>query len=330
MIPNNMRAAQVHELTGTGGVRIAETQVPNPGPHEVLIAVESCGLSFADLLMAKGAYQLIPELPFTIGMDLAGTVAASGAEVTRFSVGDRVAASVPHGGAAEYAVAADNLVFSLPEEVAFTTGAALPTNYLTADFVLRVRAGLHKGETVLVHGASGGVGSAAVQLAGAMGARVLAVVSTDEKAEFARRSGAQEVVFVDGFKDRVMQLTNNEGVDVVVDPVGASVLDESLRCLKMGGRHMVVGFAGGGDGPPSVKVNRLLFRNIDVRGAGWGGYLESDPANASRQWEALLPLLHSGAVSPAIGKVFSFADIADGLAALESRTALGKVVISTH
>jgi NADPH2:quinone reductase len=322
-----MRAAQVHELVGIEGLHVTDANVPTPGEDEVLVLVHSVGLSFADLLMSRGTYQLLPPAPFTIGMDLAGEVAAVGRSVTRFTIGDRVAATLSYGAAAEFALVPEHLTFALPEDISFDEGAALPVNYMTAHFALSVRAQMKHGETVLVHGAAGGVGSAAVQIAAALGARTIAVVSSEEKAKFARESGAHAVVMADGFKDTVMQLSRGRGVDIVIDVVGARVIDDSLRCLAPGGRHMVLGFAGSDSGPPAVRVNRLLLRNIDVRGVGWGAHIEANHGSAVEQWEALLPLLTSRALRPQIGGHYELSKIRVALAELENRRAMGKIIV---
>ena len=201
-----MRAAQVVSTTGPGGVEIREVPEPVPGAADVLIEVHSLGISFPDLLLSKGQYQLRPETPFTLGVDVAGVVVASAGE--GFAPGDRVCGVVPYGAAAERAVVPVVSTFPLPDALSFDEGAALPLNYLTAHFALVTRAGLRAGETVLVHGAAGGVGTATLQVAKGLGARTIAVVSTEEKAEVARRAGADDAVLLDGFKDAALALTD--------------------------------------------------------------------------------------------------------------------------
>jgi NADPH2:quinone reductase len=203
-------------------------------------------------------------------------------------------------------------------------------NYLTCHFALRERGRLQEGETVLVHGAAGGVGTAAVQLAKAWGARVLAVVSSDAKGEVARAAGADEVVPADGFKDAVADLTSGHGVDLVVDPVGGDRLTDSLRSLAPGGRHLVIGFTAGSI--PEVKVNRLLLNNVSVVGVGWGAWWTHrqgpGPAYLRTQWDELLPLLDSGAVDPVIGEVRSLDEVVAALVAVDERRATGKVLLT--
>jgi NADPH2:quinone reductase len=210
--------------------------------------------------------------------------------------------------------------------MSYDEGAALPMNYLTADFALYKRGGLREGETVLVHGAAGGVGTASLQVARGMGARTIGVVSTEEKAQVARDAGAEEVVLLDGFKDAVAELTGGRGVDVVVDVVGGEVFTDSLRSLSAQGRLLVVGFAAG-QGIPEVKVNRLLLNNVDVRGVGWGAYAMVREGYLTRQWERLVPMMASGVVKPPIGATYALEDFGRALLDMDARRTLGKSVV---
>ncbi|MFT3873514.1 MAG: NADPH:quinone oxidoreductase family protein [Nocardioides sp.] len=318
-----MLAAQVMRTTGPDGVETREIDGPVGGPGQVLIDVHSVGVAFPDLLLSKGLYQLKPELPFTLGADLAGVVVADAGE---FRAGQRVAAVMPYGGAATRVAVPLGSVFALPDSMSFDEGAALPMNYLTAEFVLQERAGLRPGETVLVHGAAGGVGTATIQVAKALGARTIAVTSTEGKGLFAKAAGADDVVSLDGFKDAVLDLTGGRGVDVVVDVVGGDVFTDSLRALASQGRLMVVGFASG-QGIPEVRVNRLLLNNVDVRGAGWGAHAMTHPGYFAEQWARLLPMIESGVVRPPIGATYDLADYARALIDLDERRALGKLVV---
>jgi NADPH2:quinone reductase len=318
-----MRAAQVVTPTGPADVEVRDVPEPVPGPDEVLVDVHRVGISFPDLLLSKGEYQVRPEPPFTLGVDLAGTV-VSGPD--GFAPGDRVAGVLPYGGAAERVVVPAVSTFHLPDAVSYDAGAAIPMNYLTAHFALVERAGLRSGETVLVHGAAGGVGTATIQVAKGLGARTIGVVSTEEKAEVARRAGADEVVLLDGFRESVAAATDGRGVDVVLDVVGGDVFTDSLRSLAPQGRLLVVGFASG-QGIPQVKVNRLLLNNVDVRGVGWGAYAMVRPGYMGEQWAALLPMLESGVIDPPIGATYALDELGTALADLEGRRVLGKVVV---
>jgi NADPH:quinone reductase len=323
-----MRAVQVLMPTGPADVRVVDVPEPEPGPADVLVEVESVGISFPDLLLSKGEYQLKPEPPFTLGVDVAGTVVTVGAAAGRpdLAPGDRVAGVVPHGGAAERCLLPASAVFALPDALSYDEGAALPMNYLTALFALEERGDLRTGETVLVHGAAGGVGTAALQVARGLGARTIAVVSTEAKAAFARDAGADETVLLEGFKDAVKALTGGRGVEVVLDVVGGDVFTDSLRCLAEQGRLLVVGFAAG-QGIPEVRVNRLLLANIDVRGVGWGAYAMVRPDYMREQWSRLLPMIGSGAVRPPVGTTYPLEDFGRALADMEARRTLGKSVV---
>jgi NADPH:quinone reductase len=318
-----MRAVQVVEPSGPEGVRVVDVPEPEAGPGEVLVEVHAVGVSFPDLLLSQGLYQLRPEPPFTLGVDLAGTVVATDGGL---AVGTRVAGVVPYGGAAERAVVPASAVFALPDHTSYDEGAALPMNYLTALFALQERGQVRAGETVLVHGAAGGVGTATLQVARGLGAHTIAVVSTEEKAAFARAAGADDVVLVDRFKEEVAALTGGRGVDVVLDVVGGEVFTDSLRCLAEQGRMLVVGFAAG-QGIPEVKVNRLLLNNVDVRGVGWGAFALSKPDYLQRQWRALLPMIATGAVRPPIGATYDLDGFGGALAEMADRRTLGKTVV---
>ncbi len=317
-----MRAAQVVTPTGPSDVQVREIEEPTPGPDDVLIEVHRVGVSFPDLLLSRGEYQIKPEPPFSLGVDVAGTVVSG----PGFEPGQRVAAVGGYGGAQELAAIPAMFTFPLPDNLSYDEGAALPMNYLTAQFALAERGHLQAGETVLVHGAAGGVGTATIQVAKGMGARTIAVVSTEEKAKVARDAGADEAVLADGFKDAVKELTGGKGVDIVLDVVGGDGFTDSLRSLGTQGRVLVVGFASG-QGIPEVKVNRLLLNNIDVRGVGWGAYAMLRPGYMQEQWKALVPMLESGVVKPPIGAVYDFEDFGQALVDMDDRKTLGKSVV---
>ena len=319
-----MRALQVTSLTGPQGVQVADVPEPTPGPGDVVVEVKAVGVSFPDLLLSKGEYQMKPEPPFQLGVDFAGVV-RSAPDGCGVAAGDRVACVLPWGGGAEVVALGPDSVFPLPDNVSFEAGAALPMNYLTAQFALATRAGLKAGETVLVHGAAGGVGTASIQVAKGYDARVIAVVSSDEKAAVARAAGADEAVLVEGFLEAVKGLTDGNGVDVVVDVVGGDLMTDSLRALGPLGRLLVIGFTAGAI--PQVKVNRLLLNNIDVRGVGWGAYAMVRPGFMRQQWEALVPMMESGVVDPPIGAVYPFEEMAQALEEMAQRRTLGKSVV---
>lgn len=322
-----MKAIQIVSLDGPDAVQLNEVEAPEAGPDQVLIRVRAAGVSFPELLQTRGLYQLKPDMPFTPGSEVAGDVVTA-PEGSGFEPGDRVAAMVMLGGFAEYAVAPADQTFALPDELSFAQGAALPLNYLTAHFALVTRAHLAPGEVVLVHGAAGGVGTAAIQTAKAFGAgRVIAVASTEEKRAIALAAGADDAVPADGFLAAVKELDGFEGVDIVVDPVGGDRFTDSLRSLRTHGRALVIGFTDDGQ-IPEVKVNRLLLNNTSVLGVGWGHYALSQPGFIRYQFEELRPHIESGIIQPPIGSEFALADAGRALSLMDGRGALGKIVLT--
>ncbi len=325
-----MRAARVTTLEGPGAVVVEDVEEPTAeGPFgpQVLVEAHAVGISFPDLLLSRGEYQIKPELPFTLGVDYAGVV-RSAPEGSGFSEGDRVAGVLGNGAAAEVVATGTENLFPLPEAMSFAQGAAIPMNYLTAHFALKLRGQLADGETVLVNGAAGGVGTATIQVAKGLGARVIAVTSTDEKAEFARGAGADEAVLVEGFRDSVSELTEGRGVDVLLDVVGGDLMTDSLRSLAPLGRLLVVGFTGGEI--PQVKVNRLLLNNVDVRGVGWGAYAMVREGFMRRQWDDLVPMMESGVIAPPIGATYPLEEIGRALTDMDDRKTLGKSVLTVR
>lgn len=319
-----MRAAQVTRLDGPDAVEV--TEVDEPTGDGVVVEVHAAGVAFPDGLLTRGLYQYKPEPPFVLGAEIAGVV-RSAPDDAHVRPGDRVVGlTMLTGGMAEVAVLSPDRVFKLPDNVTFEAGAGLLFNDLTMHFALSVRGRLKPGETVLVHGAAGGIGTSTLRLAPVLGAsRVIAVVSTQDKAEIATAAGATDVVLADGFKDAVKELTGNRGVDMVVDPVGGDRITDSLRSLAPAGRLLVIGFTGGEI--PTVKVNRLLLNNIDVVGVGWGAWTATHPNALAQQWAGLERLLTSGQLPPPEPVVYPLADAAAAVASLENRSAKGKVVL---
>jgi NADPH2:quinone reductase len=319
-----MRAAQIQELTGPEALRVSEIDEPNPSSDQILIEVAAAGVAFPDLLLSRGLYQLKPPPPFVPGSEVAGTV-VSAPDNSGFATGDRVAALTLLNGFAERAVAPLPAVYRLPDDVSFAEGAALPMNYLTVQFAFDRRAALREGEWVLVHGAAGGVGTAALQFVKWRGAHSIAVVSSEEKIAVAKAAGADEVVMADGFRDSVRDLTAGRGVDVVLDPVGGDRFTDSLRCLAPEGRLLVVGFTAGEI--PTVKVNRLLLNNIAVVGVSWGTFALATPGYLVEQWQALAPGIAAGALRPPVAAEIPMSRGSDALHMLDQRQALGKIVL---
>ncbi len=321
-----MRAARITRLDGPDAVTVENVDEP-AGDDLVVIDVHAAGVTFPDVLQTRGLYQMKPPLPYIPGAEVAGVV-RSAPDGSGFAAGDRVCAFPGIGGFAETVATAPAMVFPLPDRIDFTTGAGIPMNLLTAHFALTRRGRLAIGETVLVHGAAGGLGSATVQLAASQGAHVIAVTSTEEKAALARRAGAAHTVPVEGFKDAVKELTDGRGVDMVVDPVGGDRFTDSLRSLAPEGRVLVLGFTAGEI--PTVKVNRLLLGNTAVLGVAWGELWMRDPSFLQTQWLELTDVLESGAVDPLIGATFPLDEVPAALALMDRRGALGKIVLTVR
>lgn len=323
-----MRAVLLSALEGIDALAVVDdaAEPPAPGPGEVLIDVRACGVTFPDVLLTRGAYQIAPRLPFSPGLEVAGVVAAAG-DGASVGPGDHVVALLPDaGGMAERVLAPAATTFALPPELSFAEGAGLVANYHTAHFALARRGRLRPGESVLVHGAAGGLGSACLQVAKGLGAgATIAVVSTEEKARFAREQGADEIVLADPDWLARVRDAHPGGVDVVVDPVGGDRFDDAVRALARDGRLVVVGFAGGRI--PELRVNRLLFRNAEVVGAAYGAYVTERPDIAAATATAVDELVRAGAIRPPVSARLPLEEAADALRTIEARGVLGKIVI---
>jgi NADPH2:quinone reductase len=325
-----MRAIQIVDLTGPDSA-LKLVEIPEPEPSHMLtpgsgvvVDVHAAGVSFPEVLQTRGEYQFKPPLPFVPGSEVGGIV-RSAPEGAAVAAGDRVAAFCMLGGFAEVAVAPEFFCFKLPDELDFAQGAALVLNYHTAYFALKLRGRLAAGEWVLVHGAAGGVGTATLQVAKGLGARTIAVVSTDEKEQVARAAGADAVVRSDGpWKDEAKEISGG-GVDVVLDPVGGSRFTDSIRSLREQGRVIVVGFTEGSI--PEVKVNRLLLGNTEIIGAGWGAFVLAKPEVTREIGAAVAELMASGAVAPVVGARFPFERAGEALKLIDGRGATGKIVL---
>ena len=318
-----MYAHKIVEFTGPDDVQWVEAAEPASGSG-VVIEVAAAGVSFADLLQTRGAYQMRVPLPYTPGMDAAGVVRSAAGGGLR--AGQRVAVLLSHGCWQEVVSAPAERVLPLPDDLAFQAGAALPLNYLTGLFALVRRARAEAGETLLVHGAAGGVGTAAIQLGRALGLRTVAVTGDEEKKEFALRCGAEHAVLSDGWLAAVRDLLGERAVDIVVDPVGSDRMTDSLRSLAPEGRVLVLGFAGGEI--PVVKVNRLLLGNTGVLGVASREFFEQRPATIGELWGQLMGLRRSGALPDPPVEAYPFADARGALRAIADRKARGKVVLN--
>ncbi|MFP4361253.1 MAG: NADPH:quinone oxidoreductase family protein [Alphaproteobacteria bacterium] len=322
-----MRAIVCRRLDGPAALALEDVPAPEPEPGEVTIAVAAAALNFADILMTRGTYQEKPALPFTPGMELAGRIHAIGAAVTGLAPGQRVLAVVDHGAFAELARARALDVVAIGDAMADAVAAGFPIAYGTAHGALAWRAGLKAGETLLVHGAAGGVGLTAVEVGVAMGARVIATARGAERLQLARQRGAVATVDTarEDVRARVLALTDGRGVDVCFDPVGGELGETSLRCLAWEGRYLVIGFAAGA--LPTIKANRLLVKNIAAVGFYWGGYRRRDPARLTAGLRTLLDWYEAGRLEPHVSKHVPLAAAPAALAELEQRRSTGKVVV---
>jgi NADPH:quinone reductase len=328
-----MRAIQIVAETGPGSaLQLVEMEEPEPSHMltpgaGVVIDVHAAGVSFPEVLQSRGEYQLKPPLPFVPGSEVSGVVRSAPPDA-QVSPGDRVAAFCGLGGFAETAVAPEFFTFALAPALDFAQGAGLILNYHTAYFALVLRGRLKAGETVLVHGAAGGVGTAALQVAKGLGARTIAVVSNDAKQRVAEQAGADGVVLLkDAWREEVKALSDG-GVDVVLDPVGGDRFTDSLRSLREGGRVIVVGFTGGSI--PEVKVNRLLLGNTEVVGAGWGAYVMPKPDLNREIGAAVNGMVDEGVIRPIVGERFPLERAGEALRAIDERRATGKVVLDVR
>src|SRR6478735_7529784 len=310
-------------------LELRDLEVPEPGPRQVLVRVRASAANFPDVLMCRGEYQIKPDLPFTPGAELCREVEAVGSEVTRHVVGDRVLGlcSLPHGGFAELALMDEHTTYAAPASLDDAQSAALFIGYQTGWFGLHRRARIQPGETLLVHAAAGGVGSAAVQLGKAAGARVIGVVGGEAKARYARELGADVVVdrHTEDFVDVVKRETGGRGADVVYDPVGGEVYDRSTKCIAFEGRIIVVGFAGGT--MQQAALNHALVKNYSILGLHWGLYNVKDlPAAAACQAE-LTRLADAGLIAPFVSERFPLDDTASALQRLADGRTVGRVVL---
>ncbi len=322
-----MRAVRIHELKGPSSLRVDELPDPKPGPGEVLIDVKAAAVNFPDVLLSYGKYQFKPEPPFIPGGEAAGVVAAIGDGVKEVAVGDRVAATMVHGAFAEKIVAHELATVKLPDAVTFEVGAATLLTYATTYHALVDRASLAKDETLLVLGAAGGVGLAAVELGRVLGARVIAAASTEEKIAFCKEHGAHEgIVYAkEDLKERAKALTNGNGANVIYDPVGGSHSEQALRAIAWEGRYLVVGFAAGDI--PKIPLNLVLLKGCQIVGVFWGAFVMRTPQKNRQSSIRILDWVAEGKLKPHVDTVFPFAKAHEALERMEKRAVMGKLVL---
>ncbi|MGV9669096.1 NADPH:quinone oxidoreductase family protein [Gordonia sp. NPDC003504] len=318
-----MKAQVLTAENGPSALELTDVADPTPADGQVLVDIKSCGICFPDLLMSQGKYQLRIPTPFTPGTEVAGVV-RSAPEESSVKAGDKVLVASVVGGFAEQVVAAPEQLLPLPEGLSFDQGAAMGINYQTALFALKVRAQTAPGEVVGVLGAAGGVGTASIMVAKAMGAKVIAIVHRKGAEELLRGAGADEIVQLEeGWGAKLKEIAP-EGVDVMIDPSGGDVFDEALRQVSPDGRYVVIGFAAGGI--PTVKLNRVLFRNIAVVGAAWGEYVRTHPGVPELLHDELTEMIAAG-MSPQVNTTYTLDQLPEALTDLAQGRILGKAVV---
>ncbi|OWW18157.1 NADPH:quinone oxidoreductase family protein [Noviherbaspirillum denitrificans] len=328
-----MQAVLVREHGVPETLRVEEVNDPEPAADEVVVDVHAAGVNYPDILVIQGEYQILPPRPFSPGKDAAGVVSAVGSKVTGYRPGDRVAVQVEYGAYAEKIVVQEDKCFHIPHAMTFADAAAMGLAYQTAYFALVERGQFKEGESVLVNGAAGGVGLAAVQIARALGATVFAGVANDAQGALARRNGAHHVVRLDlpdvreSLRNQVYDMNGGKGVAIVLDPLGGDVFDASLRALDWCGRIVVIGFAAGRI--PQIKANYLLVKNITACGLQWSDYRDRTPDKIHRVQKELCDLYIQGKIKPSIMQQFSMHDFASALQLQKSGKVEGKLVLLT-
>ena len=318
-----------------GGVRLAEVEVPKPGPGEVRVRPRACAVNFPDLLMIQGKYQFEPPLPFAPGGEAAGVVEAVGAGVTGLREGDAVVVAMRYGGFCELVNVPAAIVRPKPERLSYAKAASYQTAYLTAYVALVCRGELQAGETLLVHGAAGGVGMAAVDLGKHLGATVIATGGRDDKLAVVKARGADHVLNyslqdgrLGGFRNAVKALTDGRGADVIYDPVGGDVFDESMRCVNWGGRILTIGFTSGRW--PQAPVNLILIKGISVVGVRAGEYGRRHPEKGKASAAAVHRMAANGEIDPYVCKAFPLEQAVQAMRLLQNREAVGKTVVTMN
>ena len=322
-----MRAVRVHELTGPSALRVDEVPSPRAAGGQIVIDVKAAGVNFPDILITQGKYQFKPAPPFSPGAEAAGVVSSVGPGVTSLKVGDRVATTLLYGGYAEQVVAPEMSTVKLPDAVSFEVGAATLLTYATTYHALVDRAALQSGESLLVLGAAGGVGIAAVELGALLGARVIAAASSPAKLAFCREHGATETIdyATEDLKERVKALTSGNGVDVIYDPVGGSLAEPALRGIAWQGRYLVVGFAAGDI--PKIPLNLVLLKGCQIVGVFWGQFAMREAAQNRAHCEQIFAWVAEGKLRPAIDATLPFDQAGEALGRLARREVKGKLVL---
>ena len=324
-----MKAVLCTEFSGPDGLQVREVDEPEVGPTDILVDVKACAVTFPDLLMSRNQYQFKAELPYIVGSELAGVVREVGAQVVGITPGDRVlGSSMLTGGVAERALLRAGTIHHLPDNATFEEAAGLLYAYGTSHYALRDRAALQPGETLLVLGAAGAVGLSAIELGKAMGARVIAAASSDEKLELCRKHGADDTINyeTEDLKTRTRELTDGLGADVVYDPVGGKYAEPALRSTAWEGRYLVIGFAAGDI--PRVPLNLTLLRGCSIVGVFWGSFVGRQPEDHRRNVAELMEWWRDGRFTPYVSATYPLDRAAEALRHLDARRVIGKVVVT--
>ena len=324
-----MKAVLCHQFGTPEDLSVADVPSPPLGPGQVRIAVRACGVNFPDVLMIQGLYQLKPPFPFSPGLEVAGDIIEIAGDAQGLQLGARVMATVMYGGFAEEVVVPAAALVPMPPEMSYEHGAGFSLAYGTSHVALTHRGQLQSGETLLVLGAAGGVGLTAVELGKRLGAQVIAAASTREKLELARAYGADDLINYksENLRDRLNELTDGRGVDVIYDPVGGDLFDQAVRRLAWEGRYLVIGFASGRI--PSLPANIALLKNASIVGTFWGAYLRNDPGVIHDSFAILTDCYTAGLLKPHIHQVFALDEAPSALRQLMDRRAMGKVLLKT-
>jgi len=323
-----MKAVLCKEFGGPDKLVVEDIASPTPDDGEVLLRVHACGVNFGDTLIIQGSYQVKPELPFSPGMECAGEIAAVGAGVDNYKVGDRVLAMTGHGGFAQEVLVNAKLLLPMPDAMSYEHAAAFPVAYGTSHVGLDYRAGLKEGETLLVLGAAGGVGLTAVEIGKAMGATVVAAASSAEKLAVCKQYGADHLIDYakEDIRDRMKEITGGKGADVIYDPVGGDAFDAAMRSIAWEGRLVVIGFASGR--VPEAKANIVLVKNISVVGFYWGSYNMKKPAVVMQSMQTLMTWYNEGKIKPHVSHTLPMEQAGDALQMMIDRKSTGKVVLT--
>jgi NADPH2:quinone reductase len=323
-----MKALVCNEFGPAENLSLEERPAPSPSKGEILVDIKAAGVNFPDILTVQGKYQFKPELPFVPGAEVAGIVTAVGEGVTSHKVGDKVISTLQIGGFSEQCVASEHGSFGMGETMSFEQAAGFAITYGTSYYALKQQAKIQPGETLLVLGAAGGVGIATIQIAKAMGAKVIAAASSEEKLDFACEAGADLRINYseENLKDKVKELTGGKGADVIYDPVGGDFSEQAFRAIAWDGRFLVIGFA---SGPiPAIPLNLMLLKGASLVGVFWGAWASRFPMESRKNFDELIEMIDGGKFSPLVTEVYALDDYKAAFASISERRAKGKVILS--